>query len=176
MMWCRNSGLWCLALLLLATAGCGKSVPVGDSGPNARPPAGLVPYKGTITVDGTPKAGVRVVLMDPEMMKKVVAANGYANGPSSMTDDNGAFAITTTKSGDGAVPGTYKVFFEWFPNGVGSYFDDPSVPIPPAIAAKLPAGVMAFYRKYKAGGPGNEVISIEAGKPQTDVKFELKTK
>ena len=172
----RIAATLCCGALILAASGCGSKVPVGSSGPNAKSPDGLVAVKGVVTIDGNPTEGVRLTIMEPEELKKTVAAQGYPHGPSATTNAKGEFAISTVKPGDGALPGKYLVYFEWFPGGVGSYFDDPSVPVKPEIAAKFPPGVMPFYNKYKAGGPGNIELTIEAGKPQTDLKFDLTTK
>ncbi len=80
--------LVCLAALALFV-GCGTS-----TGPKT------VPVTGTVTLDGTPVAGA-VVTFSPE------AADGRA--ATGTTDGSGRFELTTTVSGDGAVPGSYFV-------------------------------------------------------------------
>ncbi len=173
----RGDGLILVFVMSLVALGCGASgKPQDNSGPNAKTPDGAVQIKGTVTIDGNPAEGVKIILIDPEQLKKVVAARGFASGPSGTTDEKGAFEISTVKKGDGVVPGAYKIVFEWFPGGTSSFFDDPAAPVPPAIAAKLPPGVMAFHNKYKAGGSGNADLKVEAGKSETDVKFALTTK
>jgi len=75
-------------------AGCSKS---GDS---------LVPVSGRVMVDGKPAAGAAIVFHPAN------AANG--THPVAQVDANGDFQLTTIRSGDGAVPGEYRVTLTWY--------------------------------------------------------------
>jgi hypothetical protein len=69
--------------------------------------AKLTPIRGTVLVDGKPAAKVLVVfyrLNDPAP---------YPTPSSALTDDSGAFELTTAKQADGAAPGEYAVVFQW---------------------------------------------------------------
>ena len=78
-----------VAGLVTCAAGCG--------GPAGVP--GVVKVSGTVTLDGTPVEGATVTFQ-PE---------GDARAASGRTDANGVFQLTTLNSGDGALPGNYKV-------------------------------------------------------------------
>jgi hypothetical protein len=75
------------AALLLAGAGCG-----GKTKP--------VPVEGVVLLDGKPLKGALVTFV-PEDGRGRVAAG--------LSDDDGKFELTTSTSGDGALPGNYKV-------------------------------------------------------------------
>jgi hypothetical protein len=75
-----------LALPFLFASGCGKG--------------GLVKVQGTVTLDGKPLDGATVIFV-PEG-EGGVTANG-------LTGSDGVFRLTTRTSGDGALPGQYKV-------------------------------------------------------------------
>jgi hypothetical protein len=77
-----------IAGLALAGAGCGK----GKSKP--------IPTEGTVTLDGKPLADAQVVFHPLEGKGQVASA---------ITGSDGSFRLTTTNTGDGAVPGDYKV-------------------------------------------------------------------
>src|SRR5262245_39083868 len=98
----RGCGL--LALLLLT--GCGSSGP-------AR-------VRGVVKLDGEPVAGAAVtfVAQDP--------GGRHAYGS---TNENGEFELSTTKPGDGVLPGKYKVVIQPPGEGGGSTpFDDTDKP------------------------------------------------
>ena len=84
----RSLTCWCLSMgVLTALAGCG-----GAQGPVPVPAKGVVTYKG----QPMPKLSVAFI---PD---KGMLASGT-------TDDKGQFTLTTSKPGDGALVGTYKV-------------------------------------------------------------------
>lgn len=85
--------------LVLATFLCGCGSEIDD---------GLVkhPVKGTVLVDGQPRAGVRV-----RFFRDGQPGRTNADTPSAVTDENGEFALSTNGDGDGAVAGKYKVTF-----------------------------------------------------------------
>src|SRR5687767_15968409 len=80
-------GLPTLSLLLLAGMGCSKK--------NHQ-------VTGTVTVDGSPRAQVRVML---------TPTDGRGRDANGITDESGKFSIGTLAAGDGATPGEYKVTF-----------------------------------------------------------------
>jgi hypothetical protein len=92
-------------------AACGKQLVIpallaalgGCSSPSA-----LYPVTGTVTVDGKPAARVLVLFYlvnDP---------SPYPSPASALTDESGAFALTTAKQSDGAVAGDYAVVCHWY--------------------------------------------------------------
>src|SRR5438552_15762597 len=76
-----------LALLLVTCAGCGK---------------GQYPVRGKVTLDdGTPVKNA-IVVFESVGAEKPVMARGD-------TQDDGSYQLSTTRPGDGLVPGTYRV-------------------------------------------------------------------
>jgi hypothetical protein len=57
------------------------------------------PVEGTVTLDGKPLVGALVQFVP----------QGKGRDATAETDKNGEFAMSTMKSGDGVVPGDYKV-------------------------------------------------------------------
>ncbi len=82
-------GNW-FGLVLLASAGCGS-------------PPGLVPVKGTVTLDGKQLATASV---------QFVAQDPGGRDATGTTDEDGVFTLSTLKPGDGAIPGKYKVVIQ----------------------------------------------------------------
>jgi hypothetical protein len=76
--------------MVLAATGCG----------GGRKP---VAVSGTITLDGKPLAGATVTFSPVE---------GHGRSAGGLTDDSGEFDLTTFNSGDGALPGDYKVIVD----------------------------------------------------------------
>ena len=76
-----------LATMLFGMTGCGE------------PGIGSVPVTGTVKVDGKPMSGVTVVF-NPA---------GSGRAASGLTDAEGKYKLTTIVSGDGALPGSYKI-------------------------------------------------------------------
>jgi hypothetical protein len=75
-----------VSILALAFSGCGKTRPVKVA--------------GMVTLDGKPLGGATIVFTPEE---------GGGRQASALSDDDGAFELTTYNTGDGALPGTYKV-------------------------------------------------------------------
>ena len=75
------------ALLALAASGCGA----GD---------GPVVVRGVVLLDGQPVSGAMVSFLPAEQTGR--PATGF-------TDGQGAFRLTTSRKGDGALPGDYRV-------------------------------------------------------------------
>jgi hypothetical protein len=76
------------ALMLLGLAGCGGS--------GAKP----VKTEGVVTLDGAPLAGATVVFQPAE---------GTGRPATGLTSADGSFRLTTFNTGDGAMPGEYKI-------------------------------------------------------------------
>lgn len=114
----RRAARGSAALLLLALAGCGEK----DKGWPKR-----YPVSGKVLVDG--RAAVRATiafhLLSP-------GPDGKSYGPSTFTDDGGAFKLTTFEAGDGAPPGEYAV------TGVANYVvkGGQDVPVPDLLNGK----------------------------------------
>ena len=80
-----------VAALALSLGGCSQK-------PASNRPQ-TVPVKGRVTLAGEPLAKATVSFQP----------DGKGNGASGITDDGGAFTLSTFAAKDGAVPGTYKV-------------------------------------------------------------------
>jgi hypothetical protein len=89
MMGLRSSGIWALCLTIVV-AGC-SSKP--KSGPKAVAASGKVTYKNL------PVEGATVSFLGDGTIPPAVAT----------TDSSGEFILTTSRSGDGAVPGKHQV-------------------------------------------------------------------
>jgi hypothetical protein len=74
-------------LLLVLVSGCGE-----------RP--SMVPLRGTVRLDGRPL---------PNATVSFIAQGASGRDAFGFTDANGVFQLSTLKSGDGALPGKYKV-------------------------------------------------------------------
>jgi hypothetical protein len=77
---------------------------------------GTVPVTGLVTLDGQPVTGAAVSFSPTD--KGGRAAVGT-------TDDSGRYTLTTMKSGDGAVPGSYTVMITKSAANAGSAWTDP---------------------------------------------------
>jgi 5-hydroxyisourate hydrolase-like protein (transthyretin family) len=83
----------------------------GSSGPN------LYPVTGTVTVNGKPAALVRVQFLHADQ-----SLPGNQKMPVGITDESGAFHLSTSGDKDGAVQGEYTVVFEWMSgNDLGAF-------------------------------------------------------
>jgi hypothetical protein len=89
-----------LAVACVAMAGCSGGSDVGT-----------VPVSGTVTVDGNPIEGATV---------SFVPQGEEGRSASGLTDAEGKFSLTTVQSGDGAVPGQYKVAISKITGSAGS--------------------------------------------------------
>ena len=87
----------------LLAAGCPASSNLEDQ------PVVPHPVTGTVMYDSKPAAGVVVTLfpMDAPMVPRI------PRNPKAVTKDDGTFAITTFKEGDGAGEGGYLVVLRW---------------------------------------------------------------
>jgi len=91
----RFVNLLMLVSLIVPVAGCG-----GD--PGAGEKVETVPLTGTLLVDGQPRgaASIQFTPMDAE---------GGVRTSYALTESDGSFAATTYVTGDGIVPGKYKI-------------------------------------------------------------------
>lgn len=101
-----------LTLIILVTfivAGCGEA-------PKDLPTVPIFPVKGLVTLDGKPIAGARVSL------QAVQGAKPGDINPNAVTDEAGAFQLSTYAPLDGAPEGAYAVTVSWpvVLNGSGS--------------------------------------------------------
>ncbi len=89
---------FCLALALLAPAGC-----------SSRPLPGPQPYPvhGKVLYQGQPAKGWRVAFYPLSEQRKLRFA------PAAVTDDKGEFRLRSYAPGDGAPLGEYAVTFQW---------------------------------------------------------------
>lgn len=164
--WTRR--LTVMFLLMAFSVGCSRNRFPRD--PN------MVPISGVVTVDGEPVQHMKVILANPEHVEQFKMNKRVAiPGPSGMTDEKGAFAITSVHLGDGVLPGEYSVVFDWVPPGSEELFLD-NVPTELQLA-DFPKKLLPIHEKYFAGGEGViKGFKVEAKKPQKDVKFDLTTK
>jgi hypothetical protein len=84
-------------ILLIGVAGCSKSAADG-----------VYPVSGTVRYNGRPVANAQVTF------HPVNEANRKAVRPVGKVDDQGRFALTSFKDGDGAPAGEYKVTVVWY--------------------------------------------------------------
>jgi hypothetical protein len=117
-------GTLVVALALGCAAGC------GGGGKSASGPK-TYPVSGVVTQGGKPVEGATLLFVSTDGKK---SATGK-------TDSSGRYTLTTTKSGDGAVAGQYKVAITKFDTGGTGAVDmsdpnyappDPSKPAPVA--------------------------------------------
>ncbi|MFO1023064.1 MAG: hypothetical protein U0903_20585 [Planctomycetales bacterium] len=178
-------------MVLLALSGCGeKKIERNEAsgGPGAKPPPGLVKIGGTVTIDGTPIPMVQVLICPPDEAQKAPAENRSFKhvGHEVFTDKDGKWRCSTFSYGDGLNPGEYLVVFRWLPQIDPENRDDREdlaraldvQETLPEIATKAPnydPKMGAFYTKYRGNGPGMMKLVVEAGKPQTDLKWDLTT-
>lgn len=96
----------CSLLLIpaaLLAAGCPASSNLEDQ------PVVPHPVTGTVLYDGKPAEGVVITLIpnDAPMVPRI------PRNPSATTKEDGTFAITTFKEGDGAAEGGYLLVMKW---------------------------------------------------------------
>jgi hypothetical protein len=89
-----------LCLLLAGLCGCSKKLDDGLT---------KFPVRGSVTVDGKPIAGLIVRLMSESPNE----GNANAGFPVGVTDEQGAFQMSTNGVNDGAVPGEYAITVVW---------------------------------------------------------------
>lgn len=178
------SGL-CLALMVCIMSGCpGKTKPPetgsASGGPGQKSGSDNVPLGGVVTLNGKPAQGIRVYLTTKENAAKSTDAHApfVAVGLGASTDAEGKWKYGTTTQADGVAPGEYVVYFHWLPRKLMQEIivdEDQTIPESLQKEFKMKPGQAAFYEKYRGGGPGNMKITVEKGKPQTELKWDLAT-
>lgn len=136
-----------LACSLLTLCSCSK-----QEGPARKETS---PVKGEVYVDGKPAGGLQVTLtaQTPDPKNTTVS--------STMTGDDGKFAVSTYEQGDGAPEGEYVVTFLW---------------------GKLNVMSMSYGGPDKLNGRYTDAkkstfkIKVEKGKPTEMGKIELTSK
>lgn len=156
----RSVGLALVLAGLTALSGCGG----GASGPKT------VAASGTVTYKNAPVAEANVAFL----------GDGKSQPALAITDANGNFVLTTTKSGDGAVPGTHKVT-------VTKKMAAPSAKAADPKAGSMEAAVKDYHdskskeppkslsmipEKYSQVQTSNLSYTVEEGKPN-NFKIEL---
>jgi len=109
---------------LLLSAGCGPRGGVGGK---------PVPSGGTITLDGQPLSGVVITFIP----------TGAGQPATGVSGADGSFRLTTRNTGDGAIPGTYKVTVKRQETGAGG----------PSESPKDPGDMIKAMEKMAKGGP-----------------------
>ena len=91
---------WAIATALLVSFGCGS----GEYQ--------LVPVSGTVTLDGDPVVGARVIFEPQRTDKQALSAGPSSDGK---TDDQGRYSLQTTAAGKrGAIAGPHSVVITTF--------------------------------------------------------------
>jgi hypothetical protein len=116
-----------------------------------------------VKLDGQPVANAAVIF---------IAQDPGGRDAYGSTNENGEFELSTTKPGDGVMPGKYKVVIQP-PGEAGSStpFDDPEKPAAPA-KPKAPQRAR-IPEKYTV--PGQTPLTQEVP-PKGDVVIELQSK
>jgi hypothetical protein len=138
----------------------------------------MVPIAGTVTIDGQPAQFVRVIFAKPKDVADFkIRKRRVVDGPGGMTDEQGAFSVTSIHANDGLIPGEYTVIFDWIPQGMDIELFNDNEPTEEQLKG-LPKELMSIHNKYAAGGTETDKFSfkVEAKKPQKDLKFELTSK
>ncbi len=112
----------------------------------------VVPVAGKVIVDGEPAVNAFVTLHAADG-KKLDAKTGH----------DGGFTFTTYKAGDGVPPGEYKVTIEM-------------IPVKKKKAELVAVGTDKLNGKYSDPAKSEFTLSVVAGTPKQDLKYELTSK
>lgn len=140
-----------LAVATLATVISGTTV-ISGCGGGPRGPV-TAPVAGTVTYQGKPIPKLSVAFLPDKGM--------VATGT---TDEQGQFTLMTSKPGDGAMPGSYRVSIKAVP--------DTTPPMPGFPGAEQPDPASPIPAKY--GDPATSGLSgnVDASR-KNDFKFDL---
>ena len=140
------------AICVCAFVGCG-----GDDKPGAVPAGGKVVFRKT-----TPPAGALVVLhpVDPGYEKRI------GGKPFAKVKDDGTFALTTYREGDGAPEGEYGVTIDWRPlakdNKIGFALGDGGASGPAKLNPKYSNPSQPFAKvTVKKGDPNQFTFDVD---------------
>ncbi|HTI50048.1 MAG TPA: hypothetical protein VL475_03820 [Planctomycetaceae bacterium] len=144
-------------MALLVIPGCGSSAEDVSKERLTQMAGGplkeVVPVSGKVSVDGEPKAGVKLHLYPAAGGEKITE---------SLTKADGTYCWATYTPCDGLPAGSYKIAFQLFPkqrrNDTISNADD------------------LFKGRYNDPVKSEFTLTVEKGKPQTDANYELKMK
>lgn len=123
-----------------------------SSGPDDSPET--VAAKGTVTVDGTPMAGLSVAFI-PESGK-------LATGK---TDEQGNFTLMTNAPGDGAMVGNYTVAISRIPEEVTEAM--------PGMEGYKEPEAPPFAKKYTDAQTSGLTATVDADPTKNEFKFDL---
>lgn len=132
-----------ISLTLLLGVTC-LFVGCGSSGPE------VVPVKGTVTYKGNPVEKIAVVF-NPE--GKGMIATG-------LTDAKGEFTLQTSKPGDGAMVGNYKVSFKYDSGEIPDMFN------PKKVVSPIP-------EKYGDAAKSGKTATVKPKASENVLKFDL---
>jgi hypothetical protein len=132
-----QSSIPLLAAVLLSVTGCGDGTVK----------LGTVPVTGTVTQGGKPVEGAMVTF----------SPDGRGHAAAGTTDASGKFSLTTQISGDGAVPGTYKVMVSKFEQTAQPMTAEDDIDAAYAAAEAAGQDISASGAGRPAAGPKNLV-------------------
>jgi len=134
-------------------------VALGCGGSKVEPQVAVVPAKGRVTIKGQPGANLALAF--------IPAGHGTNLRPQANTGADGAFEITTYKTGDGGPEGEYKV--------VVSVAVDPTLSDSKKeeLAGKLAAEAKRIPAAYQRADTTPLTVKIGKGKPDLGV-LEIK--
>jgi len=145
----RGFVMWALATLLLA--GCSDKTKTDVSDERLKQMAGgdmkeVVAVQGTVFLDGEPTEGINLFLHEATG-KQVSEAR---------TDADGKYCWSTYDNCDGVAPGEYVVTFAYVPK-----------------QKKNDTGDDEFGGKFRNFRGSKFKVTVESGKPQTAVNYEI---
>jgi hypothetical protein len=135
------------AVLCLGLCSCGEKTPIGKA---------TFPVTGQVCVDGQAAAGLQIALHD---LKGFDAADTTVS--SAVTGQDGCFAVSTYRTGDGAPEGQYVLTFEW------KKFD---------LISKTYGGPDQLRGRCSNPQKSRWRCSVEPGKPTDLGRIDLSTK
>ena len=140
---------------LVSFSGCGNDRKADASKERLKSMAGgqlkdVVAIKGIVNIDGTPAAGVNLLLYREGKPNPIMECQ---------TDKNGKYCWSTYVACDGLEPGAYLLGFTHIPK-----------------AKKNGTGVDSFKGKYKFPKKSKFELKVEKGAPQDNANYDLVTK
>ena len=152
MMSLRGTSICILAVSLMV--GCGSSSSNDASKARIKAMAGgnlkdVVPVSGTVLVDGKPASGVLMQLYSGEGDKPLTKVTA---------GEDGKYCWTTYTACDGLEPGKYKLTFKHLKRPKKENSED------------------LFEGRYSDPSNTKYEFTVEAGKPQKDVNYDLSVK
>ncbi|MEN6492778.1 MAG: carboxypeptidase-like regulatory domain-containing protein [Thermoguttaceae bacterium] len=145
------------ALMMLATLALGCS--------GGGPDIGTVKASGTVTYKGAPVEGAQVAFLP----------DGSGRAAAATTDASGRFTLNTAGSGDGAIPGSYKVIVtKVAPNTAAPAGSSQEGGAAASVAGGQTAAAQDLLpAKYKNPATSGLTAKIDKG-AKNDFTFELK--